>query len=78
MYEIRMNGGKKMILDLILDLVKLEFLRDRSKRKGIDKFHLELWSFFILSRIENSLYTIIMILHIPIRLDIRKINGFGI
>lgn len=46
MYEIRMNGGKKTILDLILDLVKLEFLRDRSKRKGIDKFHLELWSFF--------------------------------
>lgn len=41
MYEIRMNGGKKMILDLI----KLEFLRDGSERKGIDKLHLELWNF---------------------------------
>lgn len=41
MHEIRMNGGKKTILDLI----KLEFLRDRYKWKGIDKFHLDLQSF---------------------------------
>ena len=41
MYEIRMNGGKKMILDLI----KLEFLRDRYKWKGIEKFYLDLWNF---------------------------------
>lgn len=41
MYEIRINGGKKMILDLI----KLEFLRDRPKRKGIEKLNLELGSF---------------------------------
>lgn len=76
MYEIRMNGGKKMILDLI----KLEFLRDRSKRKGIEKLHLELGSFLfcIEYKKSNSLYSIIMIFHIPIRLDIRKINGFGI
>lgn len=78
MYEIRMNGGKKMILDLIK--FKLEFLRDRSKRKGIEKLHLELGSFVfcIEYKKSNSLYSIIMILHIPIRLDIRKINGFGI
>lgn len=41
MYEIRMNGGKKIILDLI----KLEFLRDRYNWKGIDQFHLDLRSF---------------------------------
>lgn len=41
MYEIRMNGGKKMILDLI----KLEVLRDRYKWKGIDKFHVDLGRF---------------------------------
>ena len=52
MYEIRMNGGKKMILDLI----KLEFRRDRSKpkRKGIEKFHLELWSFVFCIELEKK------------------------
>ena len=40
-YEIHMNGGKKIILDLI----KLEFLREKYKWKGIEKFHLDLRSF---------------------------------
>lgn len=41
MYEIRMNGGKKMILDFI----KSEVLRDRYKWKGIYKFHVDLGRF---------------------------------
>ena len=40
-YEIHMNGGKKKILDLI----KLELLREKYKLKGIEKFYLDLRSF---------------------------------
>lgn len=52
---------------------KLKFVRDRSKWNGSDKFHL---TYGVLYRIEkkNSIYTVIMILHIPICLDIRKTN----